>query len=202
MVPNPGCRLALVQCASWTRRCALGAPARLGAHSALHPHLSRDRAATAAAAARARSAERTRRTLCGRKPRQPELTHTHPRTHALKASRETSVLARIRPPPLPGGGACVRPAGSSAPLRSHGSYRRFFFFFLFSSWFLSVFYFPPTTPSPPQEEEQFPVESGPFPGMWMNYWRVVNKCEKKAEARGSASALRPGKRRLSQSGGR
>lgn len=28
-----------------------------------------------------------------------------------------------------------------------------------------------------------PLEDSLFPGSWMNYWRVVNKCEKKAEAR-------------------
>lgn len=28
-----------------------------------------------------------------------------------------------------------------------------------------------------------PLENSLFPGIWMNYWRVANKCEKKAEAR-------------------
>lgn len=135
MVPNPGCRLALVQCASWTRRCALGAPARLGAHSALHPHLSRDRAA---AAARARSAERTRRTLCGRKPRQPDLTHTHPRTHALKqASRPASSHASVSPSPV-----VVRASAPPAAPRLSAPTDRIAASssFLFSSWFLSIFF--------------------------------------------------------------
>lgn len=63
-------------------------------------------------------------------------------------------------------------------------------------------------PAAPRRAAPTPVRSLPllenrsFPGSWMNYWRVVNKCEKKAEAPGSASSLRPGKTRLSQSCGR
>lgn len=50
-----------------------------------------------------------------------------------------------------------------------------------------LFVFPP-----PSLSLLLPPPSLPPSGSWMNYWRVVNKCERKAEAR---DPPRPGKTR-------
>lgn len=130
--------------------------------------------------------------------RSPPHPPTHARTHSKQARRPVSSHASVPPSPV-----VVRASAPPAAPRLSAPTDRIaassFFIFLVVSFYF-FFFFP--LPAKEEEKEQFSVESSVFPGMWMNYWRVVNKCEKKAEARGSASALRPGKRRLSQSCGR
>lgn len=130
--------------------------------------------------------------------------HIYSRTHSLTHARSLArSLASARSRPHARGGASL--SGPSALFL-------FLIFFFLHFFFFSVFkikffvgrapplpHLPPSVP--PSLLPSLPFSRTPLE-FWMNCRGVANKCEKKAEARGSASARRPGERRLGRSCGR
>lgn len=166
----PLCGHLVVQCASWTRRCALGAPPLCSSESTPRPPSTSISTSTSAEAAQREERGRSSASAIVTEARHPPPLPPGPHFSSRTPTLSDRSVPEVRPAhPL------ARQQLRAAPCRSA-----------------------PRRAGPLAS----PLESRLFPGSWMNYWRVVNKCEKKAEAPGSASSLRPGKTRLSQSCGR